>query len=83
MKLMEYRYHIEHIEGPNIWAGNQVNTVALRAMALRKRGRREENRTPHSESERRREEEERTQSKRRRGEEERTHRLGVEQYTHW
>jgi transposase InsO family protein len=83
VKLMEYRYHIEHIEGTNNvwadmvsrWAGNHDSDVALRAMVLRKRGRGEEDRTPFSHKKRRRGKEDRiltTQSKRRRGEADRT-----------
>jgi hypothetical protein len=61
VKLMEYRYHIEHIEGTNNvwadmvsrWAGNHDSDVALRAMVLRKRGRGEEDRTPFSHKKRR------------------------------
>lgn len=80
MKLMEYRYHIEHIEGANNvwadmvsrWAGNYQDRVALRAMVLRKRGRQEEDRTQQIRSEPRRGEEERTlktRGKRQRGKE--------------
>ncbi|KAE9065928.1 hypothetical protein PF010_g28013 [Phytophthora fragariae] len=83
VKLMEYRYHVEHIEGAsNVWAdmisrwaGNHNDNVALRAMVLRKRGRREEERTQCSVSKRLRGEEDRTprtRRKRRRGEADRT-----------
>ncbi|OWZ22169.1 hypothetical protein PHMEG_0003164, partial [Phytophthora megakarya] len=68
VKLMEYRYHIEHIEGTNNvwadmvsrWAGNHQDQVTLRAMVLRKRGRREEERTQQFRRKQRRGEEERT-----------------------
>ncbi|KAJ8531732.1 hypothetical protein ON010_g14230 [Phytophthora cinnamomi] len=83
MKLMEYKYRIEHIEGSNNvwadmvsqWAGNHQRRVALRVMLLRMRGREKEERTQQIRSKRRRGEEDRTpktQSKRRRGETDRT-----------
>ncbi|GMF51787.1 unnamed protein product [Phytophthora fragariaefolia] len=83
VKLMEYRYHIDHIEGAsNVWAdmisrwaGNHSDSVALKAMVFRKRGRREEERTQCSASNRLRGEEDRTprtRRKRRRGEADRT-----------